>query len=380
MSEEVSNPLRELLKLQCQILQSTARGEPPSGIGQDAQQGPTPCGVTPHRLIVDQPGFRLLQYRGKRRAEFVEPVLICFALVNRPYVLDLQPDRSVIAKLLARGIDVYLVDWKLPSESDCGLQLQDYVCSFLAAAVEQTLRHSGASHLTLMGYCMGGTLSAMYAALNPTLVRNLILMAAPIDFERGEGLLNLWSQESIFDVDGLIDTYGNCPGWFLRSCFQLMKPVQNYIEKYQRLCENRENQAFLDNFLIMERWANDSVPVAGETFRQFVKLLYWQNLLFRGELVLGGRTVELGSIRCPLLAIVSECDHLVPAASTLALKERVNSTEFKALSTDAGHIGLAVSSKAHRQIWPQATEWIATNSTKRNTAGSEFSFADRTQS
>jgi polyhydroxyalkanoate synthase len=188
-------------------------------------------------------------------------------------------------------------------------------------------------------------------------------MATPIDFSGDEGMLNLWARQEYFDVDRLIDAYGNCPGEFLQYCFQLMKPVQNIAEKYLTFCERLDDDSFLDNFFAMERWASDSIPVAGETFREYVKKLYQQNLLVKGEMTLGDHAVKLDAITCPLLLLVAEHDHLVPPSSTLVLEEKVSSKNVESMSINAGHIGLAVSTKAHRQLWPNAANWIADHST-----------------
>ena len=168
--------------------------------------------------------------------------------------------------------------------------------------VDFVCEHAGNPQLNLLGYCMGGTLSTMFTALYPERVRNLILMATPIDFAGDEGMLNLWAREDYFDVDKLIDAYGNCPGEFLQYCFQLMKPVQNFAEKYLTFCEKLNDDAFLDNFFAMERWANDSIPVAGETFREYVKLLYQQNRLVNGEMSLGDAPVKSGCDHLPAVA------------------------------------------------------------------------------
>ena len=322
-------------------------------------------GVSPHDVVYQEGTLRVLRYRGGA-ARYTEPILICFALVNRPYVMDLQEDRSVIRRLLERGFDVYLIDWGIPEPRDHALRLQDYVCRFLRSVVDFVCEDAGAAQLNLLGYCMGGTMSAMFTALHVERVRNLILMAAPIDFGGEAGLLNLWARPEYFDVDKLVDAYGNCPGEFLRYCFQLMKPVQNFAEKYLTFCDKLDDQAFLDNFFALERWASDSVPVAGETFREYVKALYQQNQLVKGQLSLGGTPVQLSAITCPLLQLVAQHDHLVPPSATLALERHVRSREVKTLAVDAGHIGLAVSSKAHRQLWPPAGEWIAAHSTVRS--------------
>jgi polyhydroxyalkanoate synthase len=327
-------------------------------IAQDVQ-----VGTTPHEVVYEEDSLKLLRYRNEHSIDFAEPVLVCFALVNRPYILDLQPNRSVIRQLLKRGFDVYLIDWGIPTAADRTLRLQDYVCGFMKNVVNFVCCHSDSSKLNLLGYCMGGTMSAMYTALNPEQIKNLILMAAPIDFSGDDSLLNIWTREENFDVDGLVDAFGNCPGSFLQSSFQVMKPVQNYVEKYVGFAEKMDDDAYLENYFAMELWANDNIPVAGETFREFVKHLYQQNQLVMGEFQLKNIPVKLQNITCPLLTLVAEQDHLVPPNSTLAIQHYVSSKFVHHMSINAGHIGLAVSSKAHKQLWPDAAMWIADHST-----------------
>jgi poly[(R)-3-hydroxyalkanoate] polymerase subunit PhaC len=371
-AERAINARLEQLESRLQAVENRI-GEP--GTGRDGKkflnQPPPPpaaprstIGGTPHKVVYQEGTAQLLRYENPS-IRFAEPILICYALVNRPYILDLQDDRSVIRRLLDGGFDVYLIDWGVPTEADHDLRLQDYVCRLLRNVADFVCQEAESAKVNLLGYCMGGTLSTMFTALFPERVRNLILMATPIDFSGDEGLLNLWAREEFFDVDKLVDTCGNCPGEFLQFCFQLMKPVQNFAEKYLSLCENLEDEAFLHNFVAMERWVNDSIPVAGETFREFVKLLYQQNRLVKGELLLGEAPVKLESITCPVLLLVAEKDHLVPPGSTLALEKHVNSDEVKSMSINSGHIGLAVSSKAHRQFWPEAVNWIAEHSTAK---------------
>jgi polyhydroxyalkanoate synthase len=321
--------------------------------------------TTPHDVVYEEDSLKLLRYRNEHSIDFREPVLICFALVNRPYILDLQPQRSVIRQLLKRGFDVYLVDWGIPTAADRTLRIEDYVCGFIRNVVRFVSKQTESPRVNLLGYCMGGTMSTMYTALYPEEIRNLILLAAPIDFSSNEGLLNLWTREENFDVDALVDAFGNCPGSFLQSGFQLMKPIQNYVEKYAGFAEKLDDEAYIENFFAMERWVNDNIPVAGETFRQFVKQLYQRNELVRGELELNGMPVKLQNITCPLLTLVAEHDHLVPANSTLAIKHYVSSKFVQNMSINAGHIGLAVSSKAHGQLWPDAAMWIADHSSSR---------------
>lgn len=321
--------------------------------------------TTPHDVVYEEDSLRLLRYRNEHSIDFAEPILVCFALVNRPYILDLQPDRSVIRQLMKRGFDVYLIDWGVPTAADRSLRLHDYVCGFLKHVADFVCQHANSPKLNLLGYCMGGTMSAMYTALFPEQIRNLILMAAPIDFSGDESLLNVWTNERYFDVDGLVDAFGNCPGSFLQTTFQMMKPVQNYYEKYVTFAENMDKDEFLKNFFAMEHWSNDNIPVAGETFREFVKMLYQRNMLVRGEMHLNDVPIDLKRITCPVLMLTADQDHLVSPSSTLALRQHVSSKIVHDMKINAGHIGLAVSSKAHRQLWPDAAMWIADHSTVR---------------
>ncbi|WP_052031945.1 class III poly(R)-hydroxyalkanoic acid synthase subunit PhaC [Novipirellula maiorica] len=319
---------------------------------------------SPHDVVYEEDSLQLLRFRNDS-VDLGEPILICYALVNRPYILDLEARRSVVRQLLKRGFDVYLIDWGIPTAADRSLSLKDYICGFLKNVVDFVCDLSDSPQVNLLGYCMGGTMSTMFTSLYPDQVRNLILMAAPIDFDDTGGLLNLWTREENFDVDGLIDAFGNCPGSFLQSTFQLRDPISNFVAKYQSFYEKLDDEDFLENYFAMEHWANDNIPIAGETFREFVKKLYQRNELVKGEFRLNGKPVQLSKITCPLLMLVADRDDLVPPSSTLAIEQYVGSNDVQAMSIDAGHIGLAVGSRSHRQLWPNVAMWIADRSTNR---------------
>jgi polyhydroxyalkanoate synthase len=212
---------------------------------------------------------------------------------------------------------------------------------------------------------MGGAMSTMFTAVYPELVKNLILLAAPIDFSSRESLLHLWTDEKYCDIDAIIDTYGNCPGTFLQNAFLMMKPVQNLYEKYSTFYDKMYDSRFVENFFAMEKWGNDNIPVAGETFREFVKMLYQRNQLVKGEFRLGDIPVKLDRISCPLLLLTARDDHLVVPSSTEGIIPHVASTDVKSMMINAGHVGLVVSSKAQKEFWPEATRWIADRSSPR---------------
>jgi polyhydroxyalkanoate synthase len=324
--------------------------------------------ATESRVLLREGTHTLLHYPRRTPATQAEPVLLCYALVNRPYILDLEPERSVVRRYLDAGFEVYMIDWGVPTYADRGLTLAHYVLGFLAKSVEAVLRRHARPDLHLLGYCMGGTMAAMHAALEPSTVKTLALLAAPVDFSGRESLLNLWTRPETFDVDALLAVHGNCPAWFLQSCFLVMSPVRNFVDKPIAFWEHMDDPKSVESAFALERWLNDNIPVAGATFRQFVEDLYRRNRLVRGEVVLDGRRVDLSRITCPLLLLTAGSDHLVAPEATEGIRAYVGSRDVLSLSSRAGHVGLVVGGGAHDRLWPQVTMWTAERSTAAATS------------
>jgi len=319
-------------------------------------------GVTPSETVYRRDTLKLHRYLSDHPKLYDTPLLCVFALVNRPYILDLKPKKSVVAHFNDGGFDTYKIDWGVPSHAQRFLNMKDYIEGYLDDIVDHVRRRTGTDQINVLGYCMGGSMSAIYTALHPDKVKNLILMAAPVDWTSNEHLLARWTQPDVFDVDRLIDVCGNCPAEMLQGSFMLLKPISTMVEKYFTFYDNMENEKFLEDFFAMETWLNDNIPVAGEMFREFVKYCMQQNRLIKGELTVGDRTVDLGEIKCPVLNLTAEHDHLVPCGQSLPLEGVVGSSDYTSISFPAGHIGLAVGSKANRELWPKACEWLAERS------------------
>jgi polyhydroxyalkanoate synthase len=324
-------------------------------------------GATPACPTYREDNVRLLRYECDVEKRYRTPLLFVFALVNRPYILDLRAGKSVVSHFVNRGHDVYNVDWGVPTDGDRFLAVEDYVLRYLDHCVDEVRRQTGEKQVNVLGYCMGGTMTAMYAALRPEKVKNLILLAAPVDWSARDSLLSVWTDEKYFDIDRIIEVFGNAPPQWLQGSFLMLKPVQNLIEKYVTFWENMEDEKFLEDFFAMETWLNDNIPVAGETFRQFVKYLFQQNRLIQGRFELGGQRVDLKNIKCPILNLVAQNDHLVPPSQSLPFNNAVASTDRKAINFPAGHIGMAVGSRAHRDLWPKVCDWLEERNTARRT-------------
>ena len=319
-------------------------------------------GATPSEVVYEEDRLKLLHYKTDVPRRYKTPLVLIFALVNRPYILDLKPGKSVIEHFVQRGFDTYLVDWGVPTDADRHLTLDDYINGYIPNVLDYLRERTGSADANVLGYCMGGTMSAMYTALHPQTVRNLILMAAGIDFGTRDGLLQLWTGPEVFDVDGFIEAFGNAPPWFLQTAFLMLKPVANLVEKPLGLLERLESDEAVDEYFTMESWLNDNIPVPGEVFREFVKYLYQQNRLIKGTMPVGKHTIDLKKITCPVLNLMAQRDDLVPCSQSAVFNDLVSSTDRKTIQFPAGHIGLAVGSKAQRELWPQVCDWLAARS------------------
>ena len=316
--------------------------------------------VSPSEVVYEEDRMKLLHYQREEKAKFRTPLVVVYALVNRPYILDLKVGRSVVAHFIDRGFDTYLVDWGVPTYADRHLTFDDYINGYLINVMDHLRERTGAESLNVLAYCMGGTLTAMFTALHPSRVKNLILMAAPIDFATRDGLLNIWTRPESFDVDKFIDAFGNCPADFLQSSFLMLKPIANLVEKQINFVENLHDDKFVDDFLTTEAWLNDNIPIPGEIFRQFVKYLYQKNLLTRNRMPVGKHIVNLQDINCPVLNIMAGKDDLVPCSQGTPFTDLIGSKDRKTMVLQgSGHVGLAIGGRAQKEIWPSATEWLA---------------------
>jgi polyhydroxyalkanoate synthase len=317
-------------------------------------------GTTPREEVWRDGKVVLYRFRGEHAPTAKVPLLISYALVNRPYMVDLQVDRSIVKGLLARGEDVYVIDWGYPDRSDRFLALEDYIERFLGGAVDHLRRTSGLDAINLLGICQGGAFALCYAALHPDKVRNLVTMVTPVDFHAGDNMLSNWTRE--LDVDLFVDTLGNVPADLMNWCYLMLKPFRLNMQKYVGLADILDDRKAVEDFLRMEKWIFDSPDLAGEAFRQFVRQFYQGNGFVKGGVSIGGRDVHLGMVEMPVLNIYAEQDHLVPPESSRALKGLVGSTDYTELSFRGGHIGIYVSGRAQAQVPQTVHDWLAQRS------------------
>ncbi len=315
-------------------------------------------GGTPRQEIFRNDKLRLYYYPPAEGVErpLCRPVLICYALVNRPYIADLQPDRSLIASLVKQGIPIYLIDWGYPDPSDRFLDLEDYIEDYLDSCVKASAKHADCEKVNLLGICQGGTFSLCYTALHPERVENLITLVTPVDFHTPDFTLSHLAME--VDADLAVATYGNIPGELLNDTYNSLMPMRLGVQKNLGLPTQLSDSEKALNFLRMEKWINDGPDQAGEAFKSFIQQFFQQNLLLKGEVEIGGNRVDLKQIQQPILNIIGRHDHLVPPSSSKALKGATSSRNYRELVVNAGHIGVFVSSRALKQVPDSIADWL----------------------
>src|ERR1700761_245818 len=311
---------------------------------------------TPREAIYREDKLTVWHFKGDKAPTAKTPLLIVYALVNTAWMTDLQADRSLVRNLLAQGEDVYLIDWGYPDGADRWLTLDDYINGYLDRCVDAVRKHHDLEAINLLGICQGGAFSLCYTALQPEKVKNLITMVTPVDFQTPGNMLSHWTQN--LDVDLFVDTMGNIPAELMNWVYLTLKPVRLNQQKYIGLVDILDNPKELENFLRMERWIFDSPDQAGEAFREFIKEFYQQNKLIKGDLIIGGKPVDLGMITQPVLNIFAEQDHLVPPNASRALERHVGSTDYTELAFKGGHIGIYVSGRAQREVPPSIHQWL----------------------
>ena len=358
------NPYATALELQRQTWENAADLAEKTQVAPDRTETleNVEVGQTPSEVVYEENKLELLHYEPMTEEQHDVPILVTYALINKPYILDLQPDRSVIRTLLEAGFDVYMIDWGEPSKLDRKLSLDDYVNRYIDNCVDVVRERSGQDAINILGYCMGGTMSAMYAALYPEKVKNLALMAAGLCFAGEGGVLELWGAEDYYDPETVTETFDNVPAEFLDVGFALMDPVANNLTKYVRFYDNVEDEDFVENFARMERWLSEGIDVAGVAYEEFIRDIYQENKLYKNELHLGDEHVDLEKIDMPVLQIVAEYDHLIPPGASKPFNEVVSSDDTEIMEFATGHIGMSVSSRSHAELWPDVCEWFETRS------------------
>lgn len=315
-------------------------------------------GQSPKEVIWTKNKSKLYRYVSNHNETKKVPILLIYALINKPFILDLTPGNSLVEYLVAQGHDVYLLDWGTFGPEDRVLKFDDFVLDYIAKAVKKVLRVSGADEISLLGYCMGGTLTSIYAALHPQVpIRNIIFLTSPFDFS-DTGLYGPLLDERYFNLDKAVDTYGNIPPEMIDFGNKMLKPLTNFTGPYVALLDRSDNEKFVQSWKLVQRWVGDGIPFPGEAYRQWIRDFYQQNKLVKGELQIRGQQVNLENIKANVLNISGQRDHIALPSQVEALHQHISSTDAQYVCIPTGHMSIVYGPTAIKQTYPTIGDWL----------------------
>lgn len=360
--EDVFEPLRENFENTWKMYESglskalTMQQKMLKGIEVFANIDTKEVNSTPKDVACQIDKAVLYHYRPLVKNPLSIPVMIVYALMNKQYIMDIQQDKSFVRKLLELGLDVYIVDWGYPTPEDKYLTLEEHIEDYYGGFVDYIRAKHNVPAINVIGKCQGGTFSCTYASLHPEKIKNLVTIASPFDFSVTDGLLFKWSKYLNYDL--LVDAYGNVPGDFMNEVFIMLSPYNLAIGKYINLIDSFDDPKALGEFLRMEKWIFDCPDQAGETYKKWMKDLWVDNKLMKGEFELGGKKVDLKKITCPVLNVYGSKDNLIPNSASKPLLDLVGSKDKEEACFNVGHAGIVASTTSQKEIAPKIATWI----------------------
>jgi polyhydroxyalkanoate synthase subunit PhaC len=326
------------------------------GLGYFTSPAPV-LGASPKTTLISRGTLRLYHYHPMSDEVYRVPILLVMATTNRGYIFDMVPGQSLVEFLLKAGYDVFMIDWEAPRTDERHLGIDDYVLDFLPTCVSKVLEVTGEPELSVVGYCFGGVLSLLWAALNTDgPMKNLVTFTTPVDF-REMKQFQTWADRRFFDIDRLIATHGNCPAEMLYSSFDMLRPGGRFAGNI-RLWDNMWDDEYVKAYRMIDRWSSDMLPLAGRYFKETTEQLMWDNALFEGRMQVAGHKVDLAAITAPFMHVVAQHDHIVPYDASKPLVPMIGSTDKQEVVLKGGHVSLVAGGNAIKRLWPQLDIWL----------------------
>ena len=311
----------------------------------------------PYRRTLEDPpvvwsegASRLLDYG----APGGRPVLFVPSLVNRAYILDLSENRSLLRWLAERGLRPLLLDWGMPGSLERRYTLTDYIAGRLDRAVEAALTLTGRP-MAAVGYCMGGMLATALALRRPRDIDSLCLAATPWDFAGEDAATARAATQFIALFGPALDVWGELPVDLLQTLFAQVDPMLA-LRKFSQFGRLDGTSPQAVNFVALEDWLNDGIPLVAAVARDCLAGWYGRNDPVRGNWLVAGLPVEPQRLTLPTLALIPANDRIVPPASALALADVIPGC--KTMMPPLGHIGMVVSAGAAKQVWRPLADWL----------------------
>ncbi len=313
----------------------------------------TDVGLSPKDVVWSHGRTELWHYRSEK-VSLMPPLLIIYSLFNKSYILDLRPGNSVIEQLVEAGFDVYMLDWGVPDERDAANQLEDYVDSYIPAAIDRVCELSGSDSINLFGYCFGGVLAMLHAAHHlESPLRSLTVLTTPADLQQCGPMTDMMARTDLEDVLG---ADGMVPASVIAQGFRALAPVGEVTSRVD-LLEKLWSDEFVTAYQAMAGWGSDQVPLPGGVARQF-KAMVEDNAFVNDRVFLGGDHVRLADISVPFMHVLGLRDHIIPPAAASPLVDLIGSEDRQELRLDAGHVGLMVGRGAARNTLPVLIDFL----------------------
>jgi polyhydroxyalkanoate synthase len=317
----------------------------------------------PYRRALDDPpclwqegGTRLLDY-GATAAAGGPPVLFVPSLINRGYILDLSERRSLVRHLARQGLRPLLVDWGAPGAAERDFDLDDYIAGRLERLLDRALELAG-GRVGLVGYCMGGDLALALAQRRQGELASLALLATPWDFHAGGAAQGRFVAAAHGAVAGVVEALGELPVDILQAFFASLDPnlASRKFRAFARLAPESDRAV---DFVALEDWLNDGVPLVPAVARACMIGWYAENRPARGAWRVAGRVVEPAEVELETLVALPRADRIVPPASARALAEALPRAQV--LEPPSGHIGMVVGGRAPEGLWAPLAEWLTSH-------------------
>jgi polyhydroxyalkanoate synthase subunit PhaC len=287
-----------------------------------------------------------LWYYPSPHKRFNTPLYLIYSLVNQPYILDLGPNMSMIEAFGKEGYDVYLIDFGIPGYEDKNMTLDDHFSLYIHPGAKKTIAHAKAEAITVIGFCLGGTLAAIYAASAEEPIQNLVLLTAPVDFSQMP-VLDKWAEaikNGTLNAEPIIDTMGLIPASAMRAGMRLVtSPV--YFSPQASLLQKSYDDAYVERWRRFNMWADDHIPMPGATLKQLLHDFGKENKLMNNTLKINNKHVSLKNIKANTLTVSFTQDRLVPDYQIKAIMKYIASKDKTYLSINGGHASSALSGK-----------------------------------
>ncbi len=296
------------------------------------------------------------------------PLVIVAPLAVNMLIYDLFPQRSFIKYLLAKGFDVYLIDWGKPGLKHASQTLATYANELVPSCVEAAHKHSGAKEISLHGWSMGGGLAAIHAATaGKAYVRNLIMLGTPIDAHANGAMGTYFKQlgramrTMRLNLRKLPAQLAYAPGWVNVLGFKLMDPVSS-IRGYLNLATQLENREYVEQHANQAAFIDNLEAYPGGVIRDWMCSVWLENETAKGRFTVGHDIVHLDKVTANLLCIAGKKDNLTNVPCAKGIMSVVSSVDKEFFIGPGGHIGIMGGRESLATIWPKTAEWLAARS------------------